>query len=143
MNTITVSEEITDKLRDWIKNRGGILVWVNKDLGSTRIGQQTFTPATTVEGAPMGSPHWQFGNTAEFCVTDPACVLVEKTKEVKRVKVRQGRNGGVHNADRPKLDKAMAEAGESAFYQFDDKAADYPWYVAVVKVVTETQPMTV
>lgn len=140
MKTIVISPEHEAKLAVWLKTRGGIAVWSNKDLGSSALGSQTFAPADVTT-----APHWSCGNSPDFIVVDAAKISVQTDKEVARVKVRRGPPylGGINRADRAKLDKALAVAGEGAWWRSDYSEMQYgsAWFVAVVCVPDTVRPM--
>ncbi len=142
---ITTSQENEAKLAAWLQSRGGVAVWSCKDLGSPRIGQQTFTPALSEDGKPTGSPHWSCGSgSPDFVIVDPADVSIETRREVCRVKIRRGPPylGGVHRLDRPKLDKAMESAGTSAAWHPNyDRAYGSAWFEAVITVADSVRPL--
>lgn len=145
-NSIKVSPDNASKMRDWLANRSGIAVWSNKDLGSPYVGAQTFTPVKSAEGLVIGPPHWNCGTSGpDFVITDIAQVSVETVKEVARVKVRQGPPylGGINRADRAKLDKALAAAGEGAFWTPDYSTRDYgsAWFQAAISVPASIVPL--
>lgn len=143
----TVTQEHAEKIADWLKTRNGVRVWVNRDLGSPRVGLETFTPATDENGNPYPSPHWSNGNEPTETVTDAARFVVQDWREVKRMRIRRGPPcyGFVHRADRAKLDRAMTEAGDGATYVFDYSRTNYgsPWFDAVVSVPTGSHPLSV
>lgn len=142
---ILESPEHAPKLAEWLATRGGIAVWRCCDLGSHRIGQETFTPATHPDGSPATSPHWSNGNSPDRIVTDPALVFVRSWSEVARVKIRQGPPmcGGVHRADRAKLDKALADAGEGAGWVPDyERAYGSPWFTAIIQIPSAPVPLS-
>lgn len=145
MKAITIEPENESKVANWLKNRGGIAVWKNCDLGSPSIGCESYTPATHEDGKMATSPHWQYGNTPDRVITDPADVLVQVRKEVSRVKIRRGPPylGGVNRADRPRLDAALEKAGEGAAWQEDWSNMKYgsAWFEAVITVVESSRPL--
>lgn len=145
MKTITVATGNENKLREWLLTRGGIAVWVNKDLGSANIGCESYTPANDEEGIPMGSPHWSCGNVPEFVIQDPANVMIEERREVARVKVRNGPPylGGINRADKGRLDAALDKHGETARYSRDYSNMAYgsAWFEAVITVADSVRPI--
>lgn len=144
MHQITFSPENESKAREWLASRGGIAVWVNADLSSSDVGSQTYTPALTLEGAPMGSPHWRFTGKPAFVVTDPALVSIETRKEVARIKIRKGAPcyGGVNRLDRPKLDHAMQAEGANWIADYSGMKHGSAWFVAVVSVPDSVRPLS-
>lgn len=148
MRTITTTAEHEAKLAEWLKNRGGIAVWSNKDLGSPSLGGQQFTPALHADGTAATSPHWSCGNGApDFVVTDAAAVTIREWREVARVKIRNGPPylGCVHRRDRDRLDNALQAAGEGASYRRDYSAMKYgsPWFDAVIEVPASVRPLNI
>lgn len=145
MRTITTTPENEAKLADWLKNRGGIAVWRNKDLGSPSLGGQQFTPALHADGTAATSPHWSCGNAPDFIVTDATAVAIQEWREVSRVKIRNGPPylGCVHRRDRDRLDAALAKAGDGASYRRDYSAMKYgsPWFDAVIEVPASVRPL--
>lgn len=115
--------ENAPKFRDWIKNRGGILIWESVNLSNP--GMSWSTPAW-LEGTqqPYPKPSWQAANTPARHITSEADVLVLVPKEVKRfyVAVRQGSQGmmlKVTDGGTRRIRSAVAKAGEHAWYEFD------------------------
>jgi hypothetical protein len=50
-------EQLAD-VRSWFANRGGVLMWTNKEIGNSR--PEVLTPKTTAEGKPATAPHWAY-----------------------------------------------------------------------------------
>lgn len=144
MKPIVTSPENAPKLRDWLANRGGIAVWVNHDLGSPDVGGESFTPALT-DGQPTQAPHWRFGATPDRVIVDASLVSLVSPVEVFRVKIRRGppHNNGVHRADYPRVQKALAEAGPGAWFHPDHSNAKWgsPWFEAVICVDGPSMPL--
>lgn len=141
---IVFSPENESKAIAWLRTRGGIAVWSNKDLGSPDLGSQSFTPALTEDGKPYPSPNWRCGTSGpDRIVTDVTQVIVQTYREVARVKIRRGLPylGCVHRADRDRLDKALAAAGPAAGWNADYSRMAYgsPWFEAVISVPAETR----
>lgn len=132
----------------WIANRGGVAVWTNRDLGSSSLGAETLTPATDAQGQACSSPHWRNGNTPDRIVTDIADIGVRSWKEVSRCKIRRGPPylGGVNRADRDKLDRALAKAGEGATWTPDYSTRNYDtgsaWFDAVIAIPSDVIPLS-
>lgn len=143
---ILESPEHAPKLKQWLETRGGIAVWVCQDLGSPRIGQETFTPAMHPDGSPATSPHWSNGNSPDRIVTDPVLVFVRSWTEVGRVKIRRGPPylGGVHRRDRDRLDNALAKAGDGAAWIPDYSTRQYgsPWFTAIIQIPSAPIPLS-
>lgn len=145
VSPIVFSPENEAKAVEWLKSRGGIAVWTNRDLGSPSLGSETLTPALQTDGSPTVSPNWRNGNTPDRIVTDPACVIVQTYREVARVKIRRGPPcyGCVNRADRAKLDRALEAAGTGASWVADYSAMEYgsAWFQAVISVPDVTRPL--
>lgn len=142
---LIIEPQNAEGIRGWITTRGGVAVWTNKDLGSSRLGHETLTPATTPEGTPATAPHWQNGQTPDRIVTDIADVGVRSWREVSRCKIRRGPPflGHVNRHDRPKLDKAMEKAGEGASWSPDYSKMECgsAWFDAVISVPSDIVPL--
>lgn len=146
VSPIVFSPENEAKAIEWLKTRGGIAVWSNKDLGSPNLGQTAHTPATHADGSPATSPHWTYGNGApDRIVTNPAEVIVQTYREVAHVKIRRGPPylGCVHRADRARLDRALESAGPDAAWTADYSTCKYgsPWFDAVITVPDQTRAL--
>ena len=135
---IRVDFEIAPKLREWFDAGRGICVWSNKDLSSHRLGDLSFTP-----GDKPTPPHWSVGTHPDLVTYDRTLFEVEKCKEVKRVKVRRGppSSGHVHRQDAQKLQNALTEAGQGAYYVFDHTNSTPPWLEAVVMIPDSVEPL--
>lgn len=55
----TIAPEKVEEVRDWFKNRGGVLRWTNKDLGNCGAPDK-ITPALPEEGATKQAPGWAY-----------------------------------------------------------------------------------
>ena len=146
MQTITTTADNEAKLAEWLWTRGGIAVWSNKDLGSSSLGGQQFTPARHADGTAATSPHWSCGNSGpNFIVTSPEAVTIQEWREFGRVKIRNGPPylGCVHRRDRDRLDAAIAKAADGATYRRDYSGMKYgsPWFDAVIEVPTNARPL--
>ena len=143
---LVIEPSAVNQVREWIESRGGVAIWKCVDLGNSRIGSETLTPATHKDGAPATSPHWSNGNSPNRIITELSQVGVRSWREVSRVKVRTGPPcfGNVHRADRTKLDAAMDKAGNGASWQADYSKRSFgsPWFEAVISVPSETVPIS-
>jgi hypothetical protein len=142
---ITLEKEPAKKVAEWLTAGRGVAVWQNQDLSSSDIGGLKFTPARTVEGEPVKSPHWNCGTAPEMVIEEKTAFQVVEYTQVYRVKVRTGPPylGGIHLKDRDKLDTAMQKAGEGAVYHFDyERQYGSPWFTAIVSVPTSTVPLS-
>lgn len=138
---IIVSPEVAIKLREWLDAGRGIAVWQNCNLSSHSIGNLSFTPGD------KPSPGWQFGNSPVHTTSDAQDFRVQSWNEVERIKVRPGKYGPpchpVTKADIPKLDKAIARAGDGAEWRFDfqDYSCVRPWVIAVIETPGDLLPI--
>jgi len=106
--TIEVSTEELPRILDWIANRGGVAVWLNRDLRSA--GSKTFTPACQPDGKPSERPGWQFGPIPVEIITDPAHVTTYTEHLFKVFPVSLRRHGMVMkltDGAQRKLDREM------------------------------------
>ena len=119
-------EANASKILDWLKTRGGILIWESVNLSNP--GASWTSPATVEDGSPYPKPNWQCGNTPARHITDIADVDVTTAKEVKRfhVAVRMGSQGmslkvtdGGTRRIRSEVEKAEEKHGKPAWYAFD------------------------
>ncbi len=89
-----VMEENAALIAKWLRERGGIAIWHSANLSNP--GMSWTTPKLTEDGQPMPKPTWQAENAPERLITDPAEVLVQTGREVKRFHVfRYGITSGV------------------------------------------------
>lgn len=115
------------KFEEWIKDRGGVIVWVNINLSDPGAGN-IFTPATTKEGTPGRDQKPRWSHEYSETITDITRFrFVKELKEVKRfrVAVRTGGNGlsvkctdGATRRIRAACAKFSTET-VSALYEFD------------------------
>lgn len=135
--TIEVSTEELPRILDWITNRGGVAVWVNRDLRSA--GSKTFTPAITA-GEPTPSPGWQFGAEPLEIIADPAHVTTYVEHLFKAFPVSLRRHGMVMkltDGAQRKLDREMKlciEAHGNAHFRkgvLSDKPASIGVYYVI------------
>ena len=140
---ILESPESASKLAEWLANRGGIAVWVCQDLGSPRIGQETFTPAAHLDGSPATSPHWSYGTTPDRIVTDAALVFVRSWAEVARIKVRTKGNR-LSRGENSRLESARLKHGADAAWRLDYNSGSYGnlWIEAVIEIPSAPVPLS-
>lgn len=114
------------KVRDWLANRGGILLWGCLDLASP--GTQWTTPRFDDQGAPTQKPHWAASQQPERVITDEADVVVIVQKLVKRfrVAIRPCRGGMAFKCTdassrriNAAVDKASKDGTVEAWHEFD------------------------
>jgi hypothetical protein len=110
------------KIWRWLTKRGGIAVWRSVNLSNP--GASWTTPAFEADGVtPYTKPTWQADNKPERIITDPALVMVQTDREVRRfrVGVRVGGSGmqvEVTDAGSRKIRAAVAKAGVGSYHQF-------------------------
>jgi len=122
MEKLRCSHGNAEKFRAWIDRRGGIAVWQSINLSNP--GTSWSTPARTEAGEPMGKPTWQAAGKPERIITDPADVIVETAREVRRfhVGIRRSGNGlqlKCTDGSTRRIRAACARAGEKSWYEFD------------------------
>lgn len=113
-----VAEENAHKFAEWLRSRGGILVWKSADLGSA--GRSVSTPALTTEGQSYPSPGWQF-TTPDRHITDPADVEVYVPEVVESFPIKLKRSQGrlvLNDASDRRVLAALDRAGVDSFYRF-------------------------
>lgn len=133
-----VSLENAHLFLEWLKNRGGILVWQSINLANP--GMTWSTPAEC-NGIPTEKPTWQAANEPIRRITNASEVSVVTTKEVKRfhVALRMGSQGMTMkctDASSERIRKAIDKAGEGASYLFD-----YDTQEAVILAPTGSIPL--
>lgn len=135
---IRVDFENAPKLRQWLAAGRKIAVWSNKDLSSHKVGDLAFSP-----GDRLTPPHWQYGTAPDLVTDDASLFEVETCKEIKRIKARRGppAYGYVSRADYRKLQDAISEAGEGAFYQFDHSNTTPPWMEVIILKPDSVSPL--
>jgi len=126
MPTTTIKHRIlatnADQMWRWFHERGGIAVWKSIDICTA--GQTWTTPLNDAEGQPMKKQDWRMEETPSLVITDPAEVVVDVPREVKRfrVAVKMGGQGMMlkcsDGASR-RIKRELAKAGEGSWYEFD------------------------
>ena len=120
------SIENAPKITDWLRNRGGILVWKSVNLANPH--GSWVTPAINEKGDPSTKPTWEAVNAAERHITSMDDVVVVVPEEVKRfhVAIREGSQGlsvKVTDGGTRRIWKEIAKAkekyGRDAWYAFD------------------------
>lgn len=126
MEPYAIRESAAAEAVDWIKNRGGILVWQSVNLSNPGISW--LTPARLKDGRPAPRPSWQAAERPARHITDMADVMVARNLEYKRVRisVRPGSQGlslKLTDAASGRVRKALHEAGEGAWYRLEGNEA--------------------
>jgi predicted secreted Zn-dependent protease len=136
MHRTTSDTAIT--LWKWFKERGGICVW--KSVNLSNLGMSWTTPMKTADGGPPVKPTWQAENEPSETITDPAQVVVDVPKEVKRFRVGVRMGSGLTmkctDAASRRIEREKEKAGENSWHEFD-----YYTQEAVIFVPGESQPL--
>lgn len=148
MKQIQFTKEQASKAVEWLSNRGGIAVWTNCNMSSQSLGTESYTPALTADGKPMGSPGWQYGQTPSRIVTDPAEVCIVEYAEHARVRTIPGKYGPPCDPikrGRDKVDAALQTAGDGSYWQFDWNTRNYgsAWVDCVIYKRVGFSPLTI
>lgn len=136
MSKHRISAENAEAVWSWFQDRGGIAVWSSINLSNP--GGSWTTSLRDKDGNPTNKPNWQSANEPCATYTDPADVIVDVPKEVKRfhVAVRMGAPGMVMkltDGSGRRLRAALAKAGEDAWHKFD-----YSTHEAIIYVSEST-----
>ena len=128
------------KFWDWLQHRGGLAVWESINLSNP--GASWTTPATHTDGSPATKPTWEAANTPARIITDPADVVVDVPKLMKRfhIAVRVGSQGmalKLTDASSDRVRREVAKAGDDAWHEFD-----YDTQEALIFVPDTTVPIT-
>jgi len=128
------------KIRQWIKERGGISVWHSVDLSDP--SREWITAARDESGEITKRPSWKCANTPASVITDESQIEVTTCREVKRfhVAIRTGSQGfslKCTDASSEKIRCEVDKAGEGAYYEFD-----YETQEAVIFAPEKTVPLT-
>lgn len=125
MENHVVQQADAPKILEWIKTRGGVLIWESINLSNP--GASWTTPALDASGAPVTKPNWQCANEPVRKITDPAEIDVVTAEVVKRFHVgtRWGDGLSIKVTDggsrriRSEVAKAAEKTGKQAWYEFD------------------------
>lgn len=96
---------------DWLRNRGGLKIWVSRDLAMA--GQSWTTPALDAGGKAVGQPHWSTGSSPDKHITAVADVGVFTSALFKEIPVRlracrAGLTFKLQDSSQRNLDRCMA-----------------------------------
>lgn len=121
-DTITTNIRNAPTLAKWISERGGVAQWYSIDLSDP--GYRALSPALDKDGNPYPKPSWKVDSRPMLVVTDPAKIVLALDVEVRRfhVAVRVGGSGlkfKLTDASSDRVRRAVAKAGEGAYYGFD------------------------
>lgn len=124
---------------EWLTKRGGIAIWRSVDLSNP--GESVTAPYNDEFGNLKGKPGWKYDDHPERIITDPAEVVVETYKEVRRFKIAvrpgsQGMSFKLTDHSSQKVRDACKKAGEGATYEFD-----YGTQEAVILVPASAVPL--
>lgn len=107
-----------ERISSWLRDRGGVAVWRLLTAPGTSL-----TPARTETGEPMPKPSWRHADAPERIVTSAAEVQVITPERVTSFPVSNRRGDALQfvltDGSQRKLDRALAEAGEGAWYEFE------------------------
>ena len=128
-----------DQVFRWFQERGGIAVWSSIDICTA--GQSWTTPLHDAEGQPTKKQNWRMEESPSLVITDPAEVVVDVPREVKRFRVglKMGGQGLLlkcTNAASRRIRRECAKAGEESWYEFD-----YGTQEAVIYAPGESLPL--
>jgi hypothetical protein len=119
----TVNEQNAKQIYDWIKSRGGILIWNSVNLSNPSAS--VTTPYLTNDGKVFQKPSWEYDKPTKH-ITSFDDVQVSIPKEYKRFKVGVENHGLsfklTSTASRrleQELEKAEEKLGKSVYYEFD------------------------
>lgn len=104
----------------WIREREGIAVWGCLNLADP--AKTWSTPVKQESGEFTPKPHWSATNEPIRVITDMDEILVDTPKEVKRFHIALRRTGfaiKLTDGSSNRVRKAVAAAGEDAWYEFD------------------------
>ena len=128
-----------EQVWQWFQERGGIAVWKSIDFATA--GQSWTTPLKDAKGQPTKKQSWRMEDTPSLVITDPAEVVVDVPKEIKRFRVgiKMGSQGMMlkctEGATR-RIRRECAKAGDDSWYEFDHGTQE-----AVIFVPGESQPL--
>lgn len=143
MPTTTVKHRVLAEnaalIWQWFMERGGIAVW--KSVEMSNPGRTWTTPIRDAEGNPTPRQDWRMEQTPSLTITDPAEVVVDVPKEVKRFRVAikvvvQGMLMKCSDASSRRIRRECEKAAENSWYEFD-----YAMQEAVVFVPGESKPL--
>ena len=143
MPTTTIKHRIlaenAHQIWQWFQQRGGIAVWNSVDMSNP--GRSWTTPIRDAEGKPMPRQDWRMEQTPSLTITDPAEVVVDVPKEVKRFRVAikagaQGMRLKCSDASSRRIRRECDKAGTESWHEFD-----YATQEAVIFVPGETKPL--
>lgn len=128
------------KIKTWMAERGGIAIWTSINLSNP--GGSWTTPLYQEDGRPSTKPTWQAAEVPSRIITDPAEIVVDEPREVKRfrVGVRRGSNNPfllkVTDAGSQRIRRETDKAGAESWYEFD-----YSTQEAVIYIPGHTVPL--
>ena len=118
--------ENAPQISEWMKTRGGVLVWGSADISDP---EKTWTtPYLRASGEVTTKPYWQAQDKPLAHFTDPALIDVSEPVEVKRFRVAlsMGAQGfkvklTAHSTMKVRKEVAKAAGGKegAAWYAFD------------------------
>ena len=111
-----------EKIKSWIETKNGVAVWNSINLSNP--GGEWLTPYKNENGEIYTKPNWQCSNKPTIIITSLSDIKVIKPKEIKRfpIAIRKSANGlmlKLTDHSSTKVKKAIKEAGEKSWYEFD------------------------
>ena len=120
MARITISIAAAPKIREWIRDRGGVNCWTSANLSDP--GRECLTPFLTSDGKETGKPEWWCANDPDLYKTEDAFeVVTEAPFKTCRIAIRVGAGGlllKLTDASSDKVKRLLTEAGEGSRYEF-------------------------
>jgi hypothetical protein len=122
-----VTADKAPKIAEWLRDRGGLLVWPSVNLSNP--GASWTTPARNAGGSPVTKPTWESASQPERVITDAQEVLVSRDIEVKRFRVGVRMSGSglsmkVTDGGSRRVRSAVMKAGDGAYHVFDYSAQE-------------------
>ena len=125
MNPFQIESSNARLVAQWIRERGGVLVWQSVNLSNP--SGQWLSPYLDEAGEIYTKPNWQCDSKPSRRITSVDEVVVATVKEVKRfhVAVRRGNGLSLKVTDggsrriHAEVEKAEAKYGKPASFHFD------------------------
>lgn len=124
---IEIDSENAAKFKDWFKNRGGVLVWENKEIGGSGA-REVFTPKLSEDGFRYPQPNWRYAGEPEE--VDEISVRV---RECTVLRNWHGRTKifywglGLHPSSEAKAERVLAEFKQKSTAKNPDQTLEYRW----------------
>lgn len=108
------------KVYDWLKNRGGLMIWKSANLSNP--GASWTTPRLRADGSESPKPTWEADEKPDRIITDAGDVEVVQDREVRRFRVKIEPHGltiKLSFTSSERVRAAIEKAGPGATYKFD------------------------